>query len=105
MLETGGYDVVTAASAAEALDVIKADGAPGLVITDVVMPGDTGLQLAERLAVVAPGTPVLLISGFVDDPELRASGASVGLPLLHKPFHPEELVQLPAPAMRPGSVT
>jgi CheY-like chemotaxis protein len=68
-------------------DGLEAD----LVLTDVVMPGgQDGLDLARRLAEERPGLPILLYSGYGGAP---ARVASVGLPLLRKPFTLEELAQ------------
>jgi signal transduction histidine kinase len=102
VLEDDGYLVTQTASAEAALEIIARDGPPDLVITDVVMPGIGGLELAERLARQAPLTPVLLISGFVDDLALRNTGASAGLPLLPKPFRAADLLDAASDALRGG---
>jgi signal transduction histidine kinase/ActR/RegA family two-component response regulator len=99
VLAGGGYHVMTASSVAEAFEAISDRGVPDLVVTDVVMPGEGGLVLADRLAIMAPSVPVLLISGFVDDPELRRAGPSADLPLLPKPFHPTDLLRAVADAL------
>jgi CheY-like chemotaxis protein len=93
VLAGGGYAVTEAASLQGALAEIARLGPPDLVITDVVMPGGSGLALAEQLVDVAPGTSILLISGYVDDVTHEASAAGGRFPLLRKPFHPAELLR------------
>ena len=83
MLEDLGHRVRAASSGSEAL--VKAAGLPGLdlVVTDQLMPGMTGLQLADSLATEHPYLPVLLASGYsevADEPGRR-------LPILAKPFN------------------
>ncbi len=98
LLEELGYDVVEAASAAAALEAVRGGLLPALVITDHMMPGMTGAQLAIALRGHLPGVPVLMITGFAD---LRPEDAA-GLEVLTKPFTFAELrariVKLMAPA-------
>lgn len=86
MLIELGYEVVEAGSAEEALVIL--DGEPHIdgLITDHVMPGMTGVDLAEAVRAKRPGTPVLLISGLGE-----ADGIAIGLPLLTKPFRQSHL--------------
>jgi PAS domain S-box-containing protein len=78
-----GYDVVVARNADEALALI--DESFDLMITDVVMPGGTGYELAHRVSHLLPGTRVLLMSGFTRDAE-RQTIQVEGAGLLPKPF-------------------
>lgn len=64
MISALGYDVVQAASAREGLDLIDDGLDPAVVITDHVMPGMTGAELALRLRIERPGTAVMIISGY-----------------------------------------
>ena len=66
-LETLGYEVVGATNGTEALDTFQS-GADEfhLVITDLIMPEMTGIQLAEQLMRAKPGVPIILSSGFGD---------------------------------------
>jgi signal transduction histidine kinase len=91
VLRSEGYDVLDAASGVEALALIDEHGCPDLLITDVVMPGMGGVELARRVKERSPATAVLFISGYVDDPELRAS-VGPDRPLLSKPFLAGKLV-------------
>ncbi len=81
MLADLGYQIVEAGSAEEALALIEKGLAPALVVTDYLMPGMTGADLAYALRNKRPGTPVLLVSGYAD-----AESIAPDLPRLAKPF-------------------
>jgi signal transduction histidine kinase len=82
-----GHRVARARSGEEALEMARR-GSFDIVFTDVVMPGMSGLQLAERLREKAPGLPVILTTGFSD--EISGAGAG-GLPIVYKPYRLETL--------------
>ena len=92
LLERLGYTVIEAATAAEAL--VKAeshDGPLHLCLTDVVMPGMSGSDLAEELRTRRPDLPVLFMSGYTRD-ELDTQAIIEGhSPFLSKPFSAEYL--------------
>ncbi|MDB5692909.1 MAG: response regulator, partial [Alphaproteobacteria bacterium] len=77
-----GHRVTRAKSGIEALRLANQKRFD-LVVTDVVMPGMSGLDLAERLKAVLPDVPVVLTTGFSD--EIARSGTG-GLPVLFKPY-------------------
>lgn len=90
ILAPQGLRVRTADSGEDALT--RLDPRPGLVIADVLMPGMSGLQLAEAVRTRYPGLPVLLMSGVVDEP-LQQQARRVGAArVLRKPFTPGELL-------------
>lgn len=62
-----------------------------LVLTDVVMPELTGPELAERLTIEAPHTPVVFMSGYIDDDYFNETLAHRPDTMLKKPFTLEEL--------------
>lgn len=64
MLEDLGHSVLSASSAREALELVLGDSRVAVVITDQVMPGMTGVELAAHLAIEKPGLPIILVSGF-----------------------------------------
>ena len=66
---------------------------PALVLTDLVMPGMSGSELASAVARVAPGTAVLFTSGYPDSEILRRGLLAPGAAFLAKPFSPEALVR------------
>jgi signal transduction histidine kinase/CheY-like chemotaxis protein len=88
MLSELGYEVVEAASAEEALSLLDREPDIDGIITDHLMPGMSGVELAQAIRVKRPGTPVLLLSGFAG-----AEGMAVELPLLTKPFRQSNLAE------------
>ena len=92
LLERLGYQVVVARDGADALAL--AGSLPGridLLLTDVVMPGLNGRQLAERLAAGRPGLAVVYMSGYSQDVVDQAGVLEEGLILVQKPFQPARL--------------
>ena len=89
-----GYTVLNAKDAPEALARAQAQtGRIHLLITDVVMPGMSGRELARKLAVHRPDTHVLFISGYTDDAIVRHGMLEPGLHYLQKPFTPSALAR------------
>ncbi|MGA9580571.1 MAG: ATP-binding protein [Allosphingosinicella sp.] len=82
-----GHKVIRARTGAEALELARAGGIDA-VFTDVVMPGMSGIELAEALAPVLPGVPVVLTTGYSD--EISRTGAA-GRPVVFKPYRLETL--------------
>jgi PAS domain S-box-containing protein len=87
MLEDLGHRVIGASSGPHALDILKSEQPIDLMMTDHVMPGMTGLELAAASREVRPSLPILLATGYADLPE----GAQVDLPRLAKPYHQDQL--------------
>ena len=87
VLENGGYHVLEAGSGESALRIVESErGTIDLLLTDVVMPGMGGPELASRVAGLVPAVRTLYISGY-GRPALERRGAfSSGAPLLGKPF-------------------
>jgi CheY-like chemotaxis protein len=91
VLKECGYDVVAAESGEEALArCLSGSLEPDLLITDVVMPGISGNQLAARLRALRDGLRVLYTSGFTADAVLH-HGVAEGEHFLSKPFTPSDL--------------
>ncbi|MDE3086882.1 MAG: response regulator [Acidobacteriota bacterium] len=92
-LERQGFAVVPASSGVEALRALDArQGLVDLVVTDVLMPGMSGLELRRVIRDVYPAMPVLLISGNLDDSVDDETTAEEPTPdLLAKPFTPDQL--------------
>jgi signal transduction histidine kinase/CheY-like chemotaxis protein len=87
MLEDLGHQVIGANSGLHALDIIKSEQPIDLMMTDHVMPGMTGIELAAASREVRPSLPILLATGYADLPE----GAQPDLPRLAKPYHQDQL--------------
>jgi PAS domain S-box-containing protein len=87
MLEDLGHQVIGASSGLHALDIIKSEQPIDLMVTDHVMPGMTGIELAAASREVRPSLPILLATGYAELPE----GAQLDLPRLAKPYHQDQL--------------
>lgn len=74
VLEKAGYEVIPVNSAAEALEALQSRPVD-LVLTDLIMPGMNGAELAREIKTQNPGLPVILFSGVNEIPE----GSSTGL--------------------------
>jgi CheY-like chemotaxis protein len=86
------YAVVEADDAATALAIItQADLRIDLLLTDVVMPGMNGRELADRARVVMPNIRVLFITGYSQDAIVHQGRLDPDIELLEKPFRSESL--------------
>ncbi len=93
-LRRHGYTVLEASDALSALRVQAANPGPiALLVTDVVMPGMSGRELADQLREFRPGLRVLFVSGYADNAVLRHGVLEPGLNYLQKPFTPDELAR------------
>jgi PAS domain S-box-containing protein len=93
ILERAGYRVLVAASGDEALTLCERSPTPiHALVTDVVMPGMGGRELAARVAERFPSLKVLFMTGYTDDEVLRRGILDQGRALMVKPFSPRELL-------------
>lgn len=101
MLFELGFTVHEAPSAEAALKLLGDGLSIDLIVTDHMMPGMTGVELANAVRMRHPGLPVLIISGFAE-----SDGITPDLPRLTKPFRQAELGASIAPllAMPPGAL-
>ncbi|WP_425452518.1 PAS domain-containing protein [Methylobacterium radiodurans] len=86
MLSDLGYAVVEAMSAEEALHLISEGEHFDLLVTDHLMPGISGTELAREIRAIKPSMPVLLVSGYAE-----RAGVDPNLARLTKPFRKDEL--------------
>src|SRR5688572_1272850 len=92
MLRDEGYRVIEARSAQHAWERLAESDEVQVVLTDIAMPGGSGLELAERIAAERSSLRIILMSGYDRVfPKLESAGAR--LPLLVKPFTPDQLVR------------
>jgi PAS domain S-box-containing protein len=91
-LEDQGYTVLEAAGGAEALSIVAAHPDPiALLVTDVIMPGMQGHQLAQRLTAARPELRTLYVSGFTENSVIHQGVPDHGAAFLAKPFTAETL--------------
>jgi len=101
-----GYTVLEASQGNEALSLCERHaGVIDLVVTDLVMPGMSGRQLASQLATLRPEAKLLYMSGYTNDVAIRHGLVTSSLSYLQKPFTPSALAQkvrqvLDAPLVR-----
>ncbi|WP_308462274.1 hybrid sensor histidine kinase/response regulator [Sphingomonas citri] len=86
MLEELGYEVLEAESGEAGLALVAQGTVPDLLVTDHLMSGMSGVELAQTLRTALPDLPVLIVSGYADVEDL-----SPGLARLTKPFRSAEL--------------
>ncbi|CAA9549510.1 MAG: Histidine kinase/response regulator hybrid protein [uncultured Sphingosinicella sp.] len=86
MLNDLGFDVVEAGSAEDAMRLLKAGRKPDLLVTDHLMPGMSGAELAQEARALHPALPILVVSGYAD-----VEGIAPDLPRLTKPFRNADL--------------
>jgi PAS domain S-box-containing protein len=93
-LEGYGYTVLEASSAEEALQVAEKFSEPiNLLLTDVIMPGMSGRQLAEKVLGQRPQTKIVYMTGYTDDMVVQHKVLEPGVKLLQKPFGKVALAQ------------
>ena len=94
LLQGAGYHVLEARSGRAALEVAEAFADPiHLLLTDVVMPGMSGGELAEHVTAARPTTRVLFVSGYTRDLIAQQGILEAGVHLLQKPFAPDVLIR------------
>jgi len=94
VLQARGYEVVEAKNSAEAEQLAEKYGAKiHLLLTDVIMPGISGRELAKRLSAQRPALRVLYMSGYTYNVIAQGGTLERGVAFLQKPFTPRVLVE------------
>ena len=94
ILETAGYDVLQAGDGPSALELLRRHVGPiDLLVTDVVMPGMSGPEVAQAVVAMRPGTQVLYTSGYTDSAIGHHGVLEPGIAFLQKPFSADELAR------------
>lgn len=92
LLERLGHEVVDVRGASGALAMIEGGEPVDLVVSDLRMPGTSGVVLARRLRAVAPRVPVVFVTGYADD--LVGAEDLADIPVLVKPYGLDDLAEL-----------
>jgi two-component system, cell cycle response regulator CpdR len=94
-LSDRGHTVLEAADGAEGLHLVRRrNGAVDLILSDVVMPQMNGTELATIIGVEFPDIPVVLMSAFAPAGVARVGLGETIVPVLQKPFDPQQLADL-----------
>jgi DNA-binding response OmpR family regulator len=91
-LESEPYRLLLAESAEDAMAISETHESIDLLVTDVIMPGRSGIELASIMVSERPGLSVIVMSGYTDE-ALEQRGLTHDAAMLHKPFTPRELRQ------------
>jgi two-component system, cell cycle sensor histidine kinase and response regulator CckA len=92
VLRTHGYALLVAGTGEEALAIAERHEGPiDLVMSDIVLPGMSGLELVDRMAKARPRAKVLLMSGYADETIARHGVLDPAVPFLQKPFQLHDL--------------
>ena len=93
-LEDLGYEVLSAASGEEALDILARDESIDVLFTDVIMPGMNGGQVAEEARTIRPDLRILFTSGYFEHALVERGNIKPNANLLVKPYQRRELCRM-----------
>jgi DNA-binding NtrC family response regulator len=94
ILEQIGYHVIDTSRGEEAIRWFREHTEPTqLLLTDVVMPGISGKEIAERLTKLRPATRVLFMSEYTDEAIVHHGGPDPNVDFIQKPFTPSALAK------------
>jgi PAS domain S-box-containing protein len=106
ILLDAGYRVAEAPDGKTALELLARDSsAVRLVLTDVVIPGISGRELADHIARIRPGVPVLFTSGYTDGEIVRRGLLEPGAAFVQKPFAPDTILRVVRERLESASLT
>ncbi len=91
----GGYEVATASNGEDALSQLRA-GAFSLVLMDIRMPGRDGISVLREMG--GPPPPVVLMTAYAADEQVRAASEAGSFALIHKPVPAQRLLDVVARA-------
>ena len=97
LLEDLGFETLNAADGPAGLAVVRTSP-PALLVADFAMPGMNGARLAREARTLAPGLPVVFVTGYADTDAIEEAAGHEAV-ILRKPFQPEELLSAMAKAL------
>ena len=104
ILTSAGYRVFEGCDGVDAIETLRSLPEPiDLLITDIMMPRMNGSELTAHFQRIQPGTPILLISGYIDEDHVRRAFSSPDA-ILPKPFTPDALLARVAELIGAASV-
>ena len=98
-LALSGFETETFATAGDALKVLSADY-PGIIVTDIKMPGMDGMQFLKKVKSIDSSLPVIMITGHGDVPMAVEAMRLGAFDFLEKPFNPDTMTDLAKKATR-----
>ncbi|MEO8483750.1 MAG: PAS domain S-box protein [Acidobacteriota bacterium] len=101
LLESQGYTVLLAATAEQAVGLFDANVSVALLLTDVVMPGTSGPELAALFTARRPDLKVIYMSGYTEDVIVQHGVLKPGVTFIHKPFTSDTLLRKVRDALEP----
>lgn len=93
ILERGGFQVIQASSGAAAIALVEQQGLPQIVLTDLMMPGMGGAEMARIMSERWPALPIVFMSGFSKEELHRQGAMNSDGDLIEKPFTPDRLLE------------
>jgi DNA-binding NtrC family response regulator len=93
VLTKAGYEVIARSGGRAALTVIRENASIDLLVTDLRMPEVSGSAVAEAFALAQPRSPVVVMSGFMDDGTIQERVASGAYTFMQKPFRAARLLE------------
>ncbi len=92
-LTQAGFSVLEAPDAETALGLLDQGRRVEVIVTDHMMPGMTGLDMARAIRARRDRTPILMVTGYAEELVAASTGAAIGLSMLIKPVEPHTLVR------------
>lgn len=93
LLQQEGYEVCTCSNPSEGLQLLQ-DTWEGIVVCDVCMPDISGIMLLEKIMLIDPNLPILMITGHGDVPMAVEAVKKGAWDFLQKPVNPEQFLSL-----------
>jgi PAS domain S-box-containing protein len=103
ILTRNGYHVIATGTPTQAVTLYQDHPQIAAVLTDVIMPGMSGTQIAAQILVLNPDVPILFMSGYTTGPTPGGQAMPPNAPLIHKPFDAPTLLARLAALLPPGT--